>query len=303
MRRLITGAAGFIGRALAAQLAADDRHQVAILVRDHYRSQPLPQVLIDQKDRLLVVFADLRDYQNTARAVRAVRPDLVYHLAAGGISDPYLDVNAAIEQNLYSTLNLLRAAFEQEMDSHPRQLVAVRTPGELSAMNPYAASKAAAWQFCAMYARTRGWPISGVMPFQTYGPGQHDRHLVSGAMAAALAGEDFPMTEGSQEKDWIYIDDVVDGLIAVGEAELPPGTNVELGTGTLNSVADIVSRVYDVTGKGGGPLFGALPSRAGEVQAHAADVETARALIGWQASISLDEGLARYCNHMQDQAA
>jgi UDP-glucose 4-epimerase len=178
----------------------------------------------------------------------------------------------------------------------------VRTPGELSAMNPYAASKSAAWQFCAMFARTRGWPIAGVMPFQTYGPGQHDRHLVSGAMAAALAGEDFPMTEGSQEKDWIYIDDVVDGLIAAGEAELPPGTNIELGTGALHSVAEIVSRVYDVAGKGGRPVFGALPSRAGEVQAHAADVETARALIGWQASISLNEGLARYYTYMQAQS-
>jgi nucleoside-diphosphate-sugar epimerase len=196
-------------------------------------------------------------------------------------------------------LNLLRAAFGQDRDRQPGRFVAVRTPGELSAMNPYAASKAAAWQFCAMYARTRGWPIVGVMPFQTYGPGQHDRHLVSGAMAAAMAGEDFAMTEGSQEKDWIYIDDVVSGLLAVGDADLPPGTNIELGTGVLSSVAAMVSRVYEVAGQGGKPLFGALPSRTGEVQAHAADVETARALTGWQAAVSIDEGLARYHSYLQ----
>ena len=117
----------------------------------------------------------------------------------------------------------------------------MRTPGELSAMNPYAASKASAWQFCAMYARTRGWPIVGAMPFQAYGPGQHSRHLASGAMAAAIVGQNFELTAGNQEKDWIYISDVVDGLLAVSDAHLPPGTSVELGTGKLTSVAGVVN--------------------------------------------------------------
>ena len=52
------------------------------------------------------------------------------------------------------------------------RLIISRTPGEYSAMNPYAASKAAAWQFCRMYARTQGWPIVGAALFQVYGPGQ-----------------------------------------------------------------------------------------------------------------------------------
>lgn len=302
MRILLTGATGFIGRALAARLAADRQNDVAILVRDSYRDQPLPDPLNSLTDRLIVVYADLRDYHETRRAVHAVRPQQMFHLAAGGVSDPFLPVDAALEQNLFTMLNLLRAAYEDEFSPDPQQTIIVRTPGEISAMNPYAASKAAAWQFCAMYARTRNWPIVGAMPFQVYGPGQHLRHLVSGAMAAAMAGRNFELTAGTQEKDWVYISDVVDGLLALRDARLTPGDSVELGTGTLTSVAGIVNMVYEVVGGEGKPLTGALPSRAGEVGAQTADVERTERLIDWEAAVPLPEGLSRYFEYLQHHA-
>jgi len=299
MRILITGATGFIGRALAAKLAADPQLDVAILVRDNHRNRSLPDPLNSLIDRLVVVYADLREYHETRRALQAVRPDRIFHLAAGGVSDPFLAVDLALEQNLFTTLNLLRAAFEENPNSLPEKVVAVRTPGELSAMNPYAAGKAAAWQFCVMYARTRGWPIVGAMPFQTYGPGQDTRNLVRGAMAAAIAGEDFPLTAGSQEKDWIYVGDVVYGLIAVSNADLPPGTSLDLATGRLTSVVEVVKQIYDIAGGAGKPLIGAIPSRAGEVQVQTANIQRTQELIGWEAVTPLEQGLQRTYEQMR----
>jgi UDP-glucose 4-epimerase len=294
MRTLVTGATGFIGRALAAQLLFEGAGEVAILVRDAYRSAPLPPPLDGLRPDLITVYADLTDSQAARRAVLSVQPEVIVHLAAGGAGDPFLDVEAALEQNLYGTLNLLKSAYEEKRSPRPQRFIVVRTPGELSAMNPYAASKAAAWQVCAMYARTQGWPIVGAMPFQTYGPGQHTRHLVSGAMSAALAGEDFPLTAGEQRRDWVYISDVVDGLRAVRDAELPPGVTVDLGTGRLTTIADVVTEIYELTGSDGRPLIGALPSRPGEEAEQVADVARTRALIHWEAAVSLQEGLARY---------
>ena len=293
MRTLVTGGTGFIGRALTARLAADRDNEVAVLARDAYRHQPLPPPLEHLGDRLVTLYGDLRDFPATRRALAAFQPEVIFHLAAGGVSEPFLPVDEALEHNLTTLLNLLRAACETDAGAPPGQVVVVRTPGEVSAMNPYAASKAAAWSFCRMYARTRGWPICGAMPFQTYGPGQGAQYLVSGAVAAALAGDDFPLTAGTQARDWIYVSDVVDGLIAVRDTKLAPGTSVDLGTGRLTSVAEVVSQVSDLVGGSGRPLVGALPSRSGEDSEQRADVRRTQHLIGWQAAVSLGDGLAR----------
>lgn len=101
------------------------------------------------------------------------------------------------------------------------------------------------------------------------------------------------MTDGQQAKDWITIDDVADGLLALLGAELPPGATVELGTGVATEVVAVVQRIYELVGRGGRPRPGALPSRPGETERQAADADATAALIGWRARVSLDEGLAR----------
>jgi nucleoside-diphosphate-sugar epimerase len=173
------------------------------------------------------------------------------------------------------------------------RIVVARTPGEREALNVYAASKAAAWQFCRMAVRTRGLPIVGAMIFQAYGPGQAAHNLIPAAMAAARAGANFKMTPGNQVRDWIYVDDVVEGLLAALCRPLPAGTTVELGTGVGTSVAAVVERIYTLCGSGGRPLLGALPPRPGESNRQIADADGTRASLGWQAKTGLDEGLMR----------
>jgi nucleoside-diphosphate-sugar epimerase len=290
MRLLLTGATGFVGRALLPALLP--HHDVALLLREEYGSgKPLPNDLKALRSHVSVVYADLRNYQLTARAVRDAAPEAVIHLAAAGVTDPFLPVNTALSHNVTGTLNLARACFER--GTGPGQLIVARTPGELSALNVYAASKAAAWSFCEMYARTAAWPIHGAMIFQAYGPGQPDQLLVAAALRAALSSQNFPMTRGEQAKDWIHVDDVVTGLKALLGRDLPPGTTVELGTGVLTPVRDVVAMLYALTGRGGGPSVGALPSRPGETPQKAADVTVTRARIGWEATIALRDGLAR----------
>jgi nucleoside-diphosphate-sugar epimerase len=214
---------------------------------------------------------------------------VVVHLAAAGVTDPFLAVDTAVRHNLTATLNLIRACFEKTFTAE--QLIVARTPGELTSMNVYAASKAAAWQFCQMYARTQQWPIHGALIFQAYGPGQSERSLIPAAIMAARAGEDFPMTAGTQQRDWIHAQDVAAGLAAMIGRDLLPGQCVELGTGVLTSVAEVVQQIYALVGGRGRPLIGVLPARPGEAETQVADALQTAQLLGWQAQISLSQGL------------
>lgn len=286
---LLTGATGFIGTHLAAHLIAQGA-AVTLLLRERYADRrQLPPALAALQPHFHVVYADLRNYDLTLRAIREAAPEQVVHLAAAGVTDPFLAVDMAVHHNVTGTLNLVRACFEK--NAAIRQLIVGRTPGEETAMNIYAASKAAAWNFCRMYGRTRGWPVQGAMIYQAYGSGQPATSVIPAALAAALAGEEFPMTAGHQERDWIHVDDVALGVAAALRAELGPGVTVELGTGRATAVATVVQQIFDLVNRGGRPLIGALPARPGEEACQVAKAALTRELIGWQAAIPLAEGL------------
>jgi nucleoside-diphosphate-sugar epimerase len=209
-----------------------------------------------------------------------------------GVADPFLALDTALRHNLYGTINLLRAAFGSfEEGAPPARVIVARTPGELTSMNHYAASKAAAWQICRMYARTQGWPIYGAMIFQAYGPGQPAHSLIPSAIRSARLGQDFPMTGGTQERDWIYVGDVAEGLNAALGADLEPGCTFDLGTGQATSLVEVVQEIYRQIGLGGEPRPGVLPSRQGEEARQLGDANKTARLINWRPTVPLSEGL------------
>ena len=290
-RVLVTGATGFIGAHLARRLIAEGA-QVSAFRRVGGAGASLSAAGLERTEVHTPEIdwreVDVRTYGAVSNAVKAIRPDVVFHLAAAGVTDPFVSPDAAIRANVYGTIHVLRAVDGQA------PVIVARTPGEQDALNVYAASKAAAWTFGRMYHRTYGWPIVGVMPFQTYGPGQPAQALIPSAMAAALRGDDFPMTHGEQRRDWIYVDDVVDAFIraAIADADLH-GETIEVGTGQTASVREVVELIYRIAGGTGRPLIGVLPARPGEVERQAADADRTEALLGWRARVALEDGLRR----------
>ncbi len=285
---LVTGAAGFIGSRLTAQLV-ERGASVAVQIMPGERTDTLAPVY----DKVTQYTADLRDADAVGLMVTQAAPEVVLHLAATGVSNPFLALEDALSINLYGTLNLLRALSTGHATPGMARVVIARTVGEKSNLNPYAASKSAAWAIAEMLHRTEGIPILGLMLYQVYGAGQSARALIPSAIRAALRGEDFAMTHGRQVRDWVYVDDVVQAFIAAATAPDVAGHTFEVGSGHGTSLRDVVTLAWQLSGAKGKVRVGALPARPGEIAVQIADPLATEKALGWQARVSLEEGLRR----------
>jgi UDP-glucose 4-epimerase len=298
MRVLVTGATGFIGRLLVQRLISTGVEPVGLALQSDIAAHAQ---WASKQDGLSLLPADLRNPAEISRIVAQVRPERIVHLAAAGVSDPAIDSLLALEHNVRGTLHMIHAAFQnRSLTTLPRQLIVIRTPGEALPANAYTASKAAAWSFCQMYARRERWPIAGAMIFQAYGPHQPPRTFVQAALRSALVGEDFAMTSGTQSRDWIYIDDVVEGLLAATAVDLPPGVTFDLGGGRGVTLLEVAKLAYQLAGRGGTPRPGAIPDRAGEEISQLADVERSASLLGWTPQVALADGLQLVIRSLSD---
>jgi UDP-glucose 4-epimerase len=290
-RVLITGGTGFLGRYLTRRLV-NAGARVTLGLRDGAGPEnraPVPEEVILRD-------GDVRNYGQIYRLVAQSDPQYIFHLAAVGVTDPFVAEESALRVNVHGTLNLLRATRQAGQHQGCRVIMAGTSyeygeEGEIDPGNVYAASKVAAWAFCRMYYRAHGLPVIVARPFNVYGPGQDPRALIPSAIRAALEGQDFPTTPGEQLRDFVYVDDVIAGLLAIATVDGIDGHSLDLGTGRATAVREVVERVFALVNGQGFPRIGALPYRPGTIWKQVADARRTAAMTGWRAKAELERGL------------
>lgn len=296
-RALVTGASGFIGDHLCQRLAACGA-QIEAVSREP-RSPSEGQVRWWQ--------ADLVDPQAVRHTIDEVRPDLVFHLASHvtGARSPK-DILPTFQANLASTVHLLTALAEFGCQ---RIVIASSSEEPLTFDNatfpcsPYAAAKWAGNMYGRMCHQLFQLPV--VMPriFMTYGPNQKDGTKLVPFVIDRLLQNDSPrLSSGRRLADWIYVDDVVEGLLRSATTAGIEGSSFDLGTGVLTSVHDVVGEIVKATGTLVSPTFGALPDRPFE-QERAADTTFLSAQLGYVPRTSISEGLTATVRWHQQQHA
>jgi nucleoside-diphosphate-sugar epimerase len=144
-------------------------------------------------------------------------------------------------------------------------------------------------------------PVVVARLFMVYGPGQRDpKKLIPSVIGSLLRKEPPRVSSGERPVDWVYIDDVVSGILALGQAPGVEGKTVDIGTGVLTTVRGVVETLAELIPGAPAPEFGSVTTRRDE-QVRAARVEQTRATMGWSAQVGLSDGLSRTIEWFRDQ--
>lgn len=313
MRALVTGGCGFIGGHVVRALIAAG-HEVTNLDKLTYAANPahLADVASDLHYRF--VEGDICDPDLVAMLVH--NTDVVLNFAAETHVDrSLLDPVPFVRTDVEGVVSLLEA-----VRRHPRtrfvhmstdEVFGSMAPGEeareeaLFAPNsPYSASKAAAELQIRAYAVSYDLPLSVLRCCNVYGPRQHLEKLIPLFTTRALAGEELPLYgDGRQEREWLFIDDLLTALDLV-LADLPskPGVHaLHVGSGERLQNIDVALRICDLVGVSPA-IITPVADRSGHDRQYALDASRLRAR-GWAPRVPFDEGLARTVHWYADQAA
>src|SRR5215212_11371723 len=317
---LITGGCGFIGTALIRSLMEEDGHAVRVVdnfavgTREDLAAasdfveisteEPGP---ISSGERVELIAGDITEEDLALRAAEGT--DVIVHFAANtGVMPSVEDPRADCMSNVVGTLNYLEAArqggvgrfvfassggtvigeaeppIHEEMVPHP--------------VAPYGASKLAGEGYCSAYFQTFGIHAVALRFGNVYGPGSiHKvRNAVPRFITRPTRGEPIEIYgDGSQTRDYVYVDDLVRALRLAATADGVGGETFQIATNAETSVNELIDKLLPVLAEAGieDVEVRRTAPRAGDVQRNFADTSKARRMLGWRAEVGLDEGLKR----------
>lgn len=303
---LVTGAGGFIGSHLVGRLV-DLGATVRAFVHYNKRNDwgNLRFLAPEQVARVEVVLGNVEDSGCVDAAV--VGSDCVFHLAAlVGIPYSYAAPRSYVATNVSGTLNVLDAVLRHRVarmvhtSTSEAYGTALYVPMDedhpLQAQSPYSATKIAADRIAESYFKSFDAPVAIIRPFNTYGPRQSARAVIPTIASQLLSGKDI-VSLGSlhPERDFMFVDDTVNGFLAVAECDRAIGQVVNVGTGNAISVGDLARKLVDmVNPKARIVSVGerVRPENSEVLRLVCANAK-ARELTGWSPRVPLDEGLRR----------
>lgn len=308
-RALVTGAGGFIGSHLTERLVEVGARTRALV---HYNAlgtwgwldhSPL-------RNDIEVIAGDICDRDSLRQAMQGV--EVVFHLAAL-IAIPYSYHAPAsyVRTNVEGTLNVLQVARELVVERvvhtstsevyGTARYVPMDEAHPLQGQSPYSASKIGADKLAEAFHASFNLPVVTIRPFNTFGPRQSARAVIPTIISQCLTRETVRLGSLHPTRDLNYVANIVEGFLKAALIPAAVGRAINLGSGREISIGEVAEMIGRLAGRPVNIESDARRLRPdkSEVERLLADNTLARTLLGWQPTLSLEEGLERTIAWMQ----
>ncbi|MDX1645244.1 MAG: dTDP-glucose 4,6-dehydratase [Thermoanaerobaculia bacterium] len=324
---LVTGGAGFIGSNFVRLTLAETEHRIVVLDRLTYAGHRINLAEVEDHPRLVFHQGDIADRETVRRLYREYEPLAVVNFAAESHVDRSIDgPDEFVRTNIVGTFELLEAA-RRSLAARPRdgfRMLQVSTDEDYGSLgkegrfeettpyapnSPYAASKAAADHLVRAYNRTYSLPTLTTNCSNNYGPFQYPEKLVPLMILNAVEGRSLPIYgDGSNVRDWLFVEDHCRGLLAAlergtpgetynfgGEAER---TNLEV----VQTLCGILEEIHPPTDNEAAAEAGYesydemiefVTDRPGHDRRYAMEISKVERELGWSPTVSFEKGLRR----------
>lgn len=304
-RIFITGGAGFIGTTLARRLVDENQ----IIAMDNLHRDALTGTDLADHPNFEFHVADLLDPSAVTELAQGAT-HIVHCAAIAGVDDVLKSPVRVMRVNMIGTYNLLESALATKgslerlvefstsevfgthaINAQEGSVTTIGSVGE--ARWTYAVSKLAGEHMTHAYHDEFGLPTVTVRPFNVFGPGQIGGGAIRAFIEAAISGRDLTIHgDGSQIRAWCYVDDMVDAVLLSLEREEAVGQSFNVGNARATvTIYDLAQRIKRIAGATGEITF--QPLHYADVEIRMPNVQKARELLGFEAKVDLDEGLAR----------
>ena len=305
MRALVTGTAGFVGSTLADALLARGDTVVGVDCFTPYYERTAKDdnlALARTHANFTLIEADLR-----AGAIEPLLDgiDVVFHQAAqagvrlswsDGFAD-YVGHNVLATQRLLEAVHACRpsarvvyassSSVYGNQDQYPVEETCLPKP-----FSPYGVTKLAAEHLCGLYAENWDVHTVSLRYFTVFGPRQRPDMSIHRLCEAAMSGEAFPRYgDGSQIREFTYVDDIVRANLLAADADVASGAYINISGGGEITLSDLIALVGECNGA---PVnIDAQPKQAGDTFRNGGSTARAQQLLGWEPQVSLRDGVAQ----------
>jgi len=307
---LLTGASGFIGQQLEKKLLEthSEIHEIHDIERyvtgryNHYQN------LKEDAKEVSKHYVDLKDYHAVKTLVKELDPSYIIHLAAiSPVAYSYQNYLEVTEVNYSASINLAEAArrtgnlkqfiFAGTSEEYGMAILdkkqMLTEASERKPNSPYAVAKVATDMYLQYMGMAYDFPYTVLRPFNTYGRTDNNHFFIERTITQMLDGNSVRLGDPDAVRDWIYVEDHVDGYMKVLGNKKAIKQTIQLCTGKGYTTKETAELIAEMTNYKGNIEWNSTPKRPLDAKVLIGDNSKAKELLGWEPKYTLDQGLER----------